>query len=677
MIIKLQYLIKTRLREFEIRIFGMNNYKNIGKVRRWGKLSNKNIFNIIITRRSRYEAEFANKFVGSKFLPVGKPLNANFLLINTLHNSVALLMLLAFLTLFFLAPTINYAQTNNLLEDKTITGFVVNQNNEPWNNQIAELYEGDNLVATDTIRNGNFTFENINIVSVTNNEPFSTFTLSQNYPNPFNPSTIINYSVAKPQNISLIIYDILGQEVKTLFSGYSSQGNFSVSWNGFNNNGTGVSAGVYLYVLKNKSSQTVKKMILLDGNKSNIPTQNSANNSNNSYPKKILNKITEVYDYSIKIYGEDVITKVFSDFNFSNESPIDVGTLTAEAKPVLTGFVYDLDTKWSPGKWSEGRQRLTPNGINGMKAFLKSNPENYSEIVNGNFEIKLDSIPGNMIEIDSTYYGGLVPYRLEIKDTLVITGMNESDTTFYNFRTPIHKHVDIRNGFIVRTDNPITYGENTITAFNDTTGIPMIKRWTDLERGEDLLEHVKFVTGFQNNALGDPIWEGAVTRPRTQDFPLKVYMNRPIQPTSWYADSSLVGLKVTEVNGFEFVETTDSSSAFLVMTYIFNSTGQGWNIKTQEDELGRFKSYYEIRISGPPAGNPLLEGLVPYVTAHEALHIIFGGGNHSKNINDIFYASPTERFGQGLPNKSPEREKRMNKLVSDLERNCKLLDYSK
>jgi len=662
----------------------MNNYKKVVKVRIREKSSNKNIFDIITTQRNRYEAEFGkeivkyfykhfvNIFVEPKFLPVGKPLNSDFLLINTLHKSIATRILLAFLTLFFLAPTINYAQTNNLLEEKTITGFVVNQNNEPWNNQIAELYEGNYLVATDTVRNGNFTFENINIVSVSDNEPFSTFTLSQNYPNPFNPSTIINYSIAKPQNISLIIYDILGREVKTLFSGYSSQGNFSISWNGFNNNGIGVSAGVYIYALKNKSNQIVKKMILLDGNQSNISAQNNVNNSNNAYPKT-LNKSTEVYDYSIKIYGEDVITKVFSDFNFGNESPIDVGTLTAEAKPVLTGFVYDLDTKWN----YETGERNTPVGLDSMKVFLATNPENFVFTnENGLFKIKLDSIPRNIVDTTGIFGPGWT-YNMTIKDTLFVRGKNQGDTTYYNFRIPVNKKFDAewpQPDGIHRLDNEIKYGTSVMTAFNDTTGIPMIKRWTDPEKGVDLLEYAIARLKLGVRSTNDPVWEGTFTRFKDEDFPLKVYMQSP--PNSGYENNTMPGFEAISAGRFRFVRTMDSTEAQVQVKYDFNSIGQGTDLQGNYDEFGSYLTFWEISIGGPPY-TTLDSALVAYVIAHEGMQIATAGGIYSPFIEDAFYHSSLPRFDEGYPLESPEREKRMNKLVTDLERNCKLLDYTK
>ncbi len=89
------------------------------------------------------------------------------------------------------------------------------------------------------------------------------FGLEQNYPNPFNPTTTIEYGIAKPERVSLEVYDVLGQHVATLVSGMLQAGNYSVVWNGANGNGVHVATGVYFYRLHAGSFISVKKMLLL------------------------------------------------------------------------------------------------------------------------------------------------------------------------------------------------------------------------------------------------------------------------------------------------------------------------------------------------------------------------------------------------------------------------------
>lgn len=95
------------------------------------------------------------------------------------------------------------------------------------------------------------------------------FRLNQNYPNPFNPITVIEYELPEKTHITLAIYDILGREVRTLVNGAEEAGYKSVVWDGKNSSGKTASAGIYIYVLKAWSQESIKthyktrKMVLL------------------------------------------------------------------------------------------------------------------------------------------------------------------------------------------------------------------------------------------------------------------------------------------------------------------------------------------------------------------------------------------------------------------------------
>lgn len=89
------------------------------------------------------------------------------------------------------------------------------------------------------------------------------FSLSQNYPNPFNPDTRINYCLTSGGNIQLNIYNLLGQHITQIASGYHPAGTYSALWNGTDTNGKKVASGVYLYELVQGDQRTVHKMILM------------------------------------------------------------------------------------------------------------------------------------------------------------------------------------------------------------------------------------------------------------------------------------------------------------------------------------------------------------------------------------------------------------------------------
>ena len=84
------------------------------------------------------------------------------------------------------------------------------------------------------------------------------FSLSQNYPNPFNPVTYINYSIPYSSDVSLKVYNLLGEEVATLFEGYRQAGNYEVVFDG-----SGFPSGVYFYRMKANNFGQFKKLILL------------------------------------------------------------------------------------------------------------------------------------------------------------------------------------------------------------------------------------------------------------------------------------------------------------------------------------------------------------------------------------------------------------------------------
>ena len=89
------------------------------------------------------------------------------------------------------------------------------------------------------------------------------FVLNQNYPNPFNPSTTIRYEVPFEAHVTLTIYNVLGQEVKTLVNGVKGIGRYEVQWNGQNQSGRSVASGIYLLRFNSGAFVQTKKMLLI------------------------------------------------------------------------------------------------------------------------------------------------------------------------------------------------------------------------------------------------------------------------------------------------------------------------------------------------------------------------------------------------------------------------------
>jgi hypothetical protein len=89
------------------------------------------------------------------------------------------------------------------------------------------------------------------------------FALGQNYPNPFNPSTEIRYELAQSVEVELRIFNLLGQEIRTLFSSRQLAGFHSRQWDGKNDSGEAVASGLYLYELRAGDFVATRKMLLL------------------------------------------------------------------------------------------------------------------------------------------------------------------------------------------------------------------------------------------------------------------------------------------------------------------------------------------------------------------------------------------------------------------------------
>ena len=87
--------------------------------------------------------------------------------------------------------------------------------------------------------------------------------LEQNYPNPFNPETTISFSLQTAGDVTVDIYNIKGQKVKSLVNDHKDAGRHSVVWNGTDENNKNVSSGVYFYKLKSGKMSLSRKMILM------------------------------------------------------------------------------------------------------------------------------------------------------------------------------------------------------------------------------------------------------------------------------------------------------------------------------------------------------------------------------------------------------------------------------
>jgi hypothetical protein len=97
-------------------------------------------------------------------------------------------------------------------------------------------------------------------------DPFevpTSYAVSNNYPNPFNPTTTINYQLPQMSDVSLVIYNVLGQKVRTLINRQVEAGYHTVVWDGHNDSGQQVATGLYIYKFQARDYVKTMKMMLL------------------------------------------------------------------------------------------------------------------------------------------------------------------------------------------------------------------------------------------------------------------------------------------------------------------------------------------------------------------------------------------------------------------------------
>jgi len=94
------------------------------------------------------------------------------------------------------------------------------------------------------------------------NQP-TAFSLSQNYPNPFNQGTVIRYSLQSESPVRITIYNLLGQQVRTLTNGKQLAGDHVATWDGCDENGKTLASGVYFYRLWTNKHIEAKKMVMM------------------------------------------------------------------------------------------------------------------------------------------------------------------------------------------------------------------------------------------------------------------------------------------------------------------------------------------------------------------------------------------------------------------------------
>lgn len=200
------------------------------------------------------------RIIGSELPPLAQPRNPSV--------SGSTLRLLTNVTLGGNGPTISTVAPGTLVVRMSLktsaSSFAPGQNinltwrNAPQGNPFTKIFSYINGLNTEvTTAATHFIDDQVSVNQISSIVP-NEFKLSQNYPNPFNPTTKINFSLPKPGNVSLKVYDVSGKTVATLVNEKLKAGVFEYEFSG-----AGLSSGIYFYRITANEFVETKRMILV------------------------------------------------------------------------------------------------------------------------------------------------------------------------------------------------------------------------------------------------------------------------------------------------------------------------------------------------------------------------------------------------------------------------------
>jgi hypothetical protein len=128
---------------------------------------------------------------------------------------------------------------------------------------IRDKEEGEPIMRNQVVKDVVGWMQNPTNSDITEGEVPNAYSLSQNFPNPFNPTTTIKFGLREKGLVTLKIYNVAGQLVKTLVNEVRDAGNYEITWDGSNNHDLKVASGVYFYKMNTKNFKETKKMVLL------------------------------------------------------------------------------------------------------------------------------------------------------------------------------------------------------------------------------------------------------------------------------------------------------------------------------------------------------------------------------------------------------------------------------
>ena len=162
-------------------------------------------------------------------------------------------------------PTIDWIEIASFVTDTELQGqgSVSHQTVYTYTDNTVTDDETYDYRIADVDYDGNKEYHSLQLMGISPASIPSTYVLHQNYPNPFNPITTLSYDLPEDDLVNITTYDMMGKVVRTLINMEQTVGYRSVQLNGTNDNGSPVSAGVYLYTIQAGEFRQTKKMVLL------------------------------------------------------------------------------------------------------------------------------------------------------------------------------------------------------------------------------------------------------------------------------------------------------------------------------------------------------------------------------------------------------------------------------
>ena len=242
---------------------------------------------------------------------------------STIKSSPAFLIIIV--SFLFIAQAKPLVQSSIKIKGKVIAYTT------PVSNAEIIFTDNDNPAVQYKVVSDYTGYYEIDVITSIEEQPIepTSFELIQNYPNPFTSTTAIPYIINKQSGVSLKIFDILGREVKQLNIGEKLNGNYTVSWDGTNDLGEKVSAGIYFYQLQAGNERQVKKMVLGGGNYNTIPSFNSSYFSESKLNRKQNIKKAVINNFTVKVNSytntsPQIISKTLTSIVLQNDTIINL-----------------------------------------------------------------------------------------------------------------------------------------------------------------------------------------------------------------------------------------------------------------------------------------------------------------------------------------------------------------